>query len=262
MISIRDLSVSYRTNSGTVKAVRDLSLDIPQNRVTAVVGESGSGKSTLLYSILRLLPPGTLVSGDIFAGEKNIFKMNAMELDRFRWKECALILQGAMNSFTPVLSIGRQIAEVVTHHLGIPRADALKQAAGFLERVGLPRDFVRRYPHELSGGQKQRAAIAMAVSCKPAFLLADEPTTALDVITQAEITALLADLVTEGRMGLCLVTHDLALAVSVCHNLAVMKEGRVVESGPPEDILEKPAHPHTEELVHAIKELERGGIRP
>jgi ABC-type glutathione transport system ATPase component len=262
MISIRRLNVSYRTDEKNVEAVRDLSLDIPEKRVTAVVGESGSGKSTLLYSILRLLPPGARVSGKIFAGEKNILEMNSGELNRFRWKECALILQGAMNSFTPVLSIGHQIAETVSYHLGVPRADALSQAAGLLERVGLPRDFVRRYPHELSGGQKQRAAIAMAISCKPAFLLADEPTTALDVITQAEITVLLADLVTEEGMGLCMVTHDLALAVSVCHNLAVMKEGRIVESGRPEAILENPAHPHTAELVHAIRELERGVIRP
>ncbi|MFP4481477.1 MAG: ABC transporter ATP-binding protein [Thermovirgaceae bacterium] len=262
MISIRHLFVSYRNDGQTVEAVRDLSLDIPENRVTAVVGESGSGKSTLLYSILRLLPPGSHLSGQVFAGENNILEMNAERLNRFRWKECALILQGAMSSFTPVLSIGRQIAETISCHLGAPRSDALKQAAGLLERVGLPRDFIRRYPHELSGGQKQRAAIAMAVSCKPAFLLADEPTTALDVITQAEITALLADLVTEERMGLLMVTHDLALALSVCCNLAVMKEGRIVESGPPEAILENPKHPHTSELVDAIRELEEGRVQP
>jgi len=260
MISIRRLFVSYGTNGGTVEAVRDLSLDIPENRVTAVVGESGSGKSTLLYSILRLLPPGTRVSGNIFAGGKNILEMDTGELNRFRWKDCALILQGAMSSFTPVLPIGSQIAEAVAHHLGVPWADALSQAAGLLERVGLPRDFVRRYPHELSGGQKQRAAIAMAISCKPAFLLADEPTTALDVITQAEIIALLAELVAENGMGLLMVTHDLPLALSICHNLAVMKDGRIVESGPPDGILERPEHLHTAELVKAIRTLEEGGL--
>jgi ABC-type dipeptide/oligopeptide/nickel transport system ATPase component len=262
MIRIDHLSVSYRIDGGQVDAVRDLSLDIPRNRVTAVVGESGSGKSTLLYSILRLLPPGSQVSGQIRAGERNVLAMHQRELNNFRWKECALILQGAMSSFTPVLPIGRQIAETLSHHLGLLRREALSETVDLLERVGLPGDFAGRYPHELSGGQKQRAAIAMAVSCKPAFLLADEPTTALDVITQAEITVLLADLVTEEGMGLCMVTHDLALAVSVCHNLAVMKEGRIVESGRPEAILENPAHPHTAELVHAIRELEGGGIRP
>jgi ABC-type dipeptide/oligopeptide/nickel transport system ATPase component len=165
-----------------------------------------------------------------------------------------------MSSFTPVLPIGRQIAETLSHHLGLLRREALSETVDLLERVGLPGDFAGRYPHELSGGQKQRAAIAMAVSCKPAFLLADEPTTALDVITQAEIIALLAELVVENGMGLLMVTHDLPLALSICHNLAVMKDGRIVESGPPEGILERPGHPHTAELVKAIRTLEEGGL--
>lgn len=260
MIRIDHLSVSYRIDGGQVDAVRDLSLDIPRNRVTAVVGESGSGKSTLLYSILRLLPPGSHVSGQIRVGAKNVLAMDQRELNGFRWKECALILQGAMSSFTPVLPIGRQIAETLSHHLGLLRSEALSETVDLLERVGLPGDFAGRYPHELSGGQKQRAAIAMAVSCKPAFLLADEPTTALDVITQAGIIALLAELVVENGMGLLMVTHDLPLALSICHNLAVMKDGRIVESGPPDGILERPEHPHTAELVKAIRTLEEGGL--
>lgn len=260
MIEVCDLSVSYATNGGKVEAVRDLSLDIPKKHVTAVVGESGSGKSTLLYSILRLLPPGARVSGQIRAGGRNVLVMDQKELNRFRWNGCGLILQGAMSSFTPILPLGRQIAETLTHHLGLSGHEALSESTELLERVGLSGDFVRRYPHELSGGQKQRAAIAMAISCKPEYLLADEPTTALDVLTQAEIIALLAELVTESGMGLCMVTHDLPLALSVCHSLAVMKEGRIVESGAPEKILEKPAHPHTAELVQAIRVLEEGGL--
>ena len=260
MIRVQSLSVDYRTNEGYVAALKGLSLDIPKKEVTAIVGESGSGKSTLLYSVLRLLPPGTKVKGSIIAEASDVLAMDYEKLNHFRWNRCALILQGAMSSFTPVLSIGNQIAETIIHHRGLSSREALLKTSELLERVGLPAAFVSRYPHELSGGQKQRAAIAMAISCDPDFLLADEPTTALDVITQAEITVLLAELVAEKGMGLCMVTHDLPLALSLCHNLAVMKEGEIVEAGRPEIILEKPRHPHTVELVESIRKLEEGSI--
>jgi len=255
MMEISHLSVTYPNG---VEAVTDANLMLSPGEIVALVGESGSGKSTLLYSVLRLLPPGTRVTGSITAEGRDVLAMDYNELNRFRWDRCALILQGAMSSFTPVLSIGNQIAETIIHHRGLSAREALLKTSELLERVGLPTAFVSRYPHELSGGQKQRAAIAMAISCDPDFLLADEPTTALDVITQAEITVLLAELVAEKRMGLCMVTHDLPLALSLCHNLAVMKEGEIVEAGRPEMILKKPRHPHTVELVESIRKLEKG----
>lgn len=258
MISIRGLSITYETSARSVPAVMDVSLDIPAGRITAIVGESGGGKSSLVYGILRLLPPEASFSGSILSGDLDMVSASDAMVREFRWKKAALVTQGAMNSLTPVISVGDQIAEVLKVRMGVKRGNALKQVGELLEMTGLPAAIAHRYPHELSGGQKQRAVIAMAVSCSPDFLLADEPTSALDVITQAEVIKTLVGMVREKGMGLLLVTHDLPLAASICDSLAVMHRGRIVETGSPHDVLNSPSHPHTRELLSAYSVLGGG----
>ena len=258
MIRIRDLSVTYQRDGRAVPAVKSCSLDIPAGQITAIVGESGSGKSTLLMSLMRLLPPGTAVTGSVSVEGTEVLELKPEALRRFRWEQMALVLQGAMHSFTPVLTLGRQIAEVLEVHRGTPREEALNRAGALLNETGLPSSFRDRYPHEISGGQKQRAAIAMALACEPAFLLADEPTTALDVITQAEIVQVLAELVRTRGLGLVMVTHDLALASGLADRIVVMYEGEAVEIATPEKLLHSPQHPHTKALVGSLKAMEVG----
>lgn len=258
MISIRSLSITYDTSARSVPAVRGVSLDIPAGKITAIVGESGGGKSSLVYGILRLLPPEASFSGSILYGGENIVSASDAWVREFRWKKAALVTQGAMNSLTPVISVGNQIVEVLEVRMGMKRREAVDRAGELLEMTGLPAGIARRYPHELSGGQKQRAVISMAIACSPDFLLADEPTSALDVITQAEVIGTLAGMVREKGMGLLLVTHDLPLAASICDRLAVMHQGQIVETGSPRDILDSPSHPHTRALLSAYRMLGGG----
>ena len=259
MIAIRDLSVTYRTAARSVPAVRGVSLDVPRGRVTAVVGESGGGKSSLVYGILRLLPPGTEMSGSIGFGGMELTRASEDKMREFRWKKAALVTQGAMNSLTPVLTVGYQIAEVLRVRLGMAGDEARKRVAELLSMTSLPPGYARKYPHELSGGEKQRAVISMAVACSPEFLVADEPTSALDVITQAEVIATLVRMVREKGMGLLLVTHDLPLAFSVSDEMAVMHEGRLVERGTPARIATYPSHDHTRTLLSAFGLTARTG---
>jgi ABC-type glutathione transport system ATPase component len=259
LIQISHLFVSYRGTKGSekVEAVINASLQIRKGKITALVGESGSGKSTLLMAILSLLPAGTEVYGSITLDGLEISSLKEEQLNRIRWEKVALIPQGAMNSLTPVLSIGTHIMEVLGVHLGMKGTEAKERTRDLLHRAGLPSSVFRRFPHELSGGQKQRVAIAMALACNPRFLLADEPTTALDVITQGEIISSLSEIVRESGMGMLMVTHDLPLATAVADTISVMKDGVIVEQGPTENILRAPSAPHTKELIMSLKELER-----
>ncbi len=260
MISIRNLSVTYRTAARSVQAVTEVSMDLPKGGITAIVGESGGGKSSLVYGILRLLPPQATVTGTIIYDGTDILSASESWMRDFRWKKAALVTQGAMNSLTPVLTVGYQIAEVLQVRLGLSRKDAERRTIELLGMTRLSPGYARRYPHELSGGEKQRVVIAMAVSCSPDILIADEPTSALDVITQAEVTATLLEMVREKGMGLLLVTHDLPLAASLSETLAVMHKGKIVEKGPPERILGSPSHTHTKELITAFS-LAGGGTK-
>ncbi|MBN1332166.1 MAG: ABC transporter ATP-binding protein [Synergistales bacterium] len=258
MIEIRDLNVIYRSNSRRVHAVRNANLTIEKGRITALVGESGSGKSTLLMAVTKLLPPGVRMDGSVFFENRDLLSMTDSELASYRWKKIALILQGSMNSLTPVIRIGSQIEEVLAFHLSM-NGSFLKQRTGeLLNEAGLDPKFSMRFPHELSGGQKQRAAIAMALACDPPFLLADEPTTALDVITQSEIIGMLQRVVRSRNMGMLLVTHDIALASSLGDEIAVMKDGQIVEKGDPTRIITSPEHDHTRELISALQKIEGG----
>lgn len=255
MIDIINLSVTYE-GKNKVLVIKNVSLTLHKGTITGLVGESRSGKSSLLMAIPGLLSPQVTVEGAIIYDNINLLTLNDSMLNSIRWKEIALVPQGAMNSFTPVLTIGEHIEEVLEVHLGLSGSVAKKRCASLLEEAELEVFLAKRYPHELSGGQKQRAAIAIALACDPAFLLADEPTTALDVITQKEIISMLENLVKRRNMGMLFVTHDLPLATHICDEIAVMKSGEIVEEGSPSKIVNAPRHSHTIQLVQALKKIE------
>lgn len=256
MIVVEGLRLTYG-GSRDIPALDGIDVVFRPASTTAVVGESGSGKSSLVAALMGILPPGASLAGKITVDGRDVTALGEKEkASSYRWTTVSLVLQGAMNAFTPVLTLGRQIGEVLEIHRGLRRSDALERAGTLLEETGLPRSWTGRYPHELSGGQKQRAAIAMALACDAPYLLADEPTTALDVITQAEIITLLGELTRSRGLGLVLVTHDLALAASVADALVVLQAGRVVEEGPTGHVLAAPRHRHTIDLLEALKELE------
>lgn len=252
MLEVRNLSVKYKNNRDSKEAVKDVSLSLKNGSFTGLVGESGSGKSTIIMAILALLPVGTEVNGRIEFDGNDVLMMPDHELRRFRWSKIALVPQGALNSFTPVLTIGRHIEEVLNVHLHLKGAEADKKVKRLLDEVGLDSNVNGRYPHELSGGQKQRAAIALALACSPSLLLADEPTTALDVIVQSCVLKLLAQLRAEYGLTVLLVTHDLPIAAAISDTLLVMKDGCIVENGSPNEIIVNPKHSHTKELVKAM----------
>jgi ABC-type glutathione transport system ATPase component len=239
-----------------VHAVKNCSFCVPKGEIVGLVGESGSGKSSALMAIPGLPPSGTLTSGEIYCRGVNLAILTEDDLSAWRWRRIAIVPQGAMNSFTPHLTIERHITEVLSHHLKIPKKTGRERAAELLSAAGLDSRVMTRYPHELSGGQKQRAALALALACEPDFLLADEPTTALDVITQKEVLETIVSIVRERGMGLLLVTHDLPLAAGMCDTLIVMKDGEIAESGPARQVSKDPRHPYTRLLIRAIREMD------
>lgn len=252
MLEIKDLNVYYDKKSEASPAVKDFSASVQKSSFCGLIGESGSGKSTVMTSIMGLLPNGAAASGSILYNGEELLGLSEEALRPLRQREIALVPQGAMNSFTPVFTIGRHIEEVLGCHLGIHGAEAAQKCAELLEEVELPKDIARRYPHELSGGQKQRAAIAIALSCAPKLLLADEPTTALDVITQDSVMKLLQRLRAERDVTVLLVTHDMPLAASVCDRLFVMKDGELIESGTPLELINDPKAAHTKALIDSM----------
>ncbi|MDR1917058.1 MAG: ABC transporter ATP-binding protein [Synergistaceae bacterium] len=257
-LEIQDLSITYRGGGKEVFAVKNCSFSISRGDVIGLVGESGSGKTSVLMAIPRLLPTGTLVHGRILLGGQDITKRGERAMNELRWSRVALVPQGAMNSFTPHLTIERHITEVLNFHMKMSGRDGKSRASELIGTVGLERDILTRYAHELSGGQKQRAALALALACDPDFLLADEPTTALDVITQKEVLETISGLVRERDMGLLLVTHDLPIAAGVCDTLIVMKDGSIVERGNSRQLIMAPKQAYTCELIEAIREMEGG----
>jgi peptide/nickel transport system ATP-binding protein len=256
LLSIRDLEVAYPTKGGPVPAVRGVDLDVEAGETMGLAGESGCGKSTIAHAILRLLPDGTRVTGEVLLDGEDVLTMSFGRLRAVRWGQAAIVFQGAMHSLNPVQRVGEQIAEAVrVHDAKVTDAEAGRRAGHLVERVGLPAGRARDYPHELSGGQRQRIMIAMALACGPRLLIADEPTTALDVMVQAQVLTLLRSLQDELKLGLLFITHDLSVLRELCDRLAVMYAGRVVEVGPAGSVFGEPAHPYTRALAGAFPSI-------
>ncbi len=257
LVRIEGLSVHYYTLTGVVKAVDGVSLEIPRGEFVSFVGESGSGKSTLALALLRLVPPpGVIASGRIIFEGTDLTRLPESKMREIRGTKISMVFQDPMTSLDPVRKVGDQIADVyLTHGVTRDKEEAIKLAKEALEMVGIPGDRVSYYPHQLSGGQRQRVLIAAAVALKPSLLIADEPTTALDVIVQAKIMDLLEDLMKELKMTVLLITHDIALAAERSNRIAVMYAGRLVEYGPVDAIVEDPLHPYTEGLLDSAPDL-------
>jgi peptide/nickel transport system ATP-binding protein len=259
LLSVKDLFVTYKTQTGPVPAVRGIDMELERGEVLGLAGESGCGKSTIAGALLRLLPAGTEVTGEVNLNNENVLTMKPGRLRAIRWTQASIVFQGAMHALNPVQRIGDQIAEPISLHGQAGEREAMVRAGALLEKVGLPSRRLRDYPHELSGGQRQRAMIAMALACGPDLIIADEPTTALDVMVQAQVLRLLKELQRDLGLAMIFITHDLSVLVETCDRLAIMYAGRFVEQGPSEDVFREPAHPYTAALAAAFPEI--GDVR-
>lgn len=256
LLELKDLSVAYRTREGLVPVVRGVDLTVAAGRKLGIAGESGCGKTTLANTVLRLQPDNAEVSGKVLFDGADVFTMRWGELRALRWAEASVVFQGALHSLNPVRRVGAQILEpIMLHHTEPDLATAQRRVSELLEQVGLPQGRAASYPHQLSGGQKQRVMIAMALACRPRLVVADEPTTALDVMVQAQVLHLLRDLVTDLDLGLLMISHDLSVLRATCDEVAVMYAGRVVEVGPATTVFDSPTHPYTRALVTAFPRI-------
>ena len=264
ILEVRNLSTHFFTRAGPVKAADDVSFNIKTGSTLALVGESGSGKSVTSLSIMRLVPPpGKITGGEILFNGRDLLKLDGEQVRRLRGSEIAMIFQDPMTSLNPVYTVGDQIAEAIQLHDRLPRKQAWTRTVEMMTRVKIP-DAERRardYPHQLSGGMRQRVMIAMALSCKPALLVADEPTTALDVTIQAEILELLRSLREDFDLSMLLITHDLGVVAETADRVAVMYAGRVVEEASVQDLFHNPRHPYTEGLLRSVPRLTEEGLR-
>ncbi|GAA1932721.1 ABC transporter ATP-binding protein [Streptomyces sodiiphilus] len=252
VLEIDDLRVTYRGSRGEIPAVRGVSLSLRPGDTLGVAGESGCGKSTVAAAVLRLLPPGTEVTGRVLLNGEDTLAMSFGRLRAVRWAGASIVFQGAMHSLNPVHRIARQVAEPLVLHEKLSRQAAEKRAVELLRQVGLPDWRARSYPHELSGGQRQRVMIAMALACAPDLIIADEATTALDVMIQAQVLRLLKGLVSERDIALVMISHDLSVLADTCERLAVMYAGRIVEQGPSREVFAAALHPYAQALSAAF----------
>lgn len=261
LFEIEKLSVDFSTRRGTLHAVTDLSLSMEEGECLGIVGESGCGKSVTSYTLMQLLPPNAKWhASKLTVLGKNYLALKKKSLESLRGKEISMIFQDPMSSLNPSFTVGHQVAEVLHLHKGLSWKRAMNKTEEIFERVGIadPRSRVNQYPHELSGGLCQRVMIAMAIACEPKLLIADEPTTALDVTLQAQILKLLKKLQTELKMGLLLITHDLGVVEQMAQRLVVMYAGQIVETGSTREILNKPAHPYTAGLLACLPSQHQG----
>jgi peptide/nickel transport system ATP-binding protein len=250
-----DLPRSGRQEEDQVHAVQGVSFELQPGERFGLVGESGCGKTTTIMALMGLLPPNAALAGEVRLGGTNILAGGEDSVRQYRWKDIAMVFQGAMNAMNPVKKVGWQIAEPMAFHGVAEGKAALRRAGELLELVGIPARSAERYPHEFSGGMRQRASIAMALACEPKILLADEPTTALDVMVQAQILELLTSLANDLGLGVILVTHDLPVVAQTCDRAAVMYAGKIVETGAMETLFHDPQHPYTRLLFAATPDL-------
>jgi peptide/nickel transport system ATP-binding protein len=262
LLDVQHLSVDYLAEDGTaLHAVEDVGFRLEPGRSLGLVGESGCGKTTIMLALLRLLPEeGRIVRGEVLFDKQDLLQCNEADMRRMRWHQMAMVFQGAMNALNPVRTVESQIVEVLRLHGITNSAGAARERAGELLRlVGIPPQRGRQYPHQYSGGMRQRAVIAMALACKPRVLIADEPTTALDVMIQAQILELLQQLQAELNLSVVFVTHDLGLVAEVCDDVVVMYGGKVAEYADCDTIFNEPRHPYTQRLLQAFPDIERPG---
>lgn len=266
LLEVLDLHTSFFTEGGELKAVRGVSFSVKEGEALGIVGESGCGKSVTALSIMRLVPePGKILKGKILFRGRDLLKLPEEEMRRIRGREIAMVFQEPMTSLNPVFTIGSQIGEALETHYRLERKETRKKVIEALARVGIPSPERRYndYPHQLSGGMRQRVMIAMALACRPSLLIADEPTTALDVTIQAQILDLLIHLREESGMSMILITHDLGIVAETVHKVLVMYAGEEVEYGKVEDIFKDPLHPYTVGLLKAIPSIDsRKGLEP
>ena len=256
LLEVIDLKAWFDISAGRIKAVDGISFTLDYGEALGLVGESGCGKTTSALSIVQLLPEeGRIHGGQILLEGKDLAAMNEKEINKHRWNDVSIVFQGAMNSLNPVMKVGNQIAEAIILHKKKTKREALQRAGELLELVEIPAARIDNYPHEFSGGMKQRVMIAMALACGPKVVIGDEPTTALDVMVQAQILTLLERLRKELNMGLILITHDLSILGETCDKIAVMYGGKIVEMGSVSDIFRKTSHPYTKALIACFPDI-------
>ncbi|MGH3356432.1 MAG: ABC transporter ATP-binding protein [Nocardioidaceae bacterium] len=252
LLEVRDLTVDYRVGGADLPAVRGVTFDLAAGQKLGLAGESGCGKSTVALALLRLLPKSARVHGRVLFDGEDVLTMQWGRLRAVRWAGASIVFQGAMHSLNPVHRIGDQVAEPILVHEQVSPTEAASRARDLLQQVGLPVSRAQAFPHELSGGQRQRVMIAMALACRPKLIIADEPTTALDVMVQAQILRLIEQLVVEQDISLLMISHDLSVLADTCDRLAVMYAGRVVEEGRADQVVNQPQHPYSAALTAAF----------
>ena len=264
VLKVENLRTYFRTRWGEVKAVDGVSFELRKGETLGIVGESGSGKSVTVLSMMRLIPipPGRIVEGTITLDGEDLLQLSESEMSKVRGSKIALIIQDPMTSLNPVFTIGNQVTEAIRIHQDIPKRSVMEKALEVLRKVNIPaaESRIRDYPHQLSGGMRQRVVGAIGVSCQPLVLIADEPTTSLDVTIQAQYLKLLRDLQQESGMSLIFITHDFGIVAKMCDRVAVMYAGKIVELGSVRDIFNKPSHPYTEALLASVPKMEEDEI--
>lgn len=258
ILEIQNLAVVYDTDEAVVKAVNGIDMVLPRQRTLGLVGETGAGKTTTALAIMNLIPdpPGIITSGTVKVDGKNVFELKAKELEQIRGKSVSMIFQDPMTALNPVFTVGEQIASAISLHEGVNKAEAYERAKQMLEIVGISGERAGEYPHQFSGGMKQRVVIAIALACHPKLLIADEPTTALDVTIQAQVLELMNKLKVEYDTSMLLITHDLGVVAEVCDDVAIMYAGYIVEKGTLKDIFNDTKHPYTEGLFNSLPDIE------
>ena len=257
ILEVKNLTIHYITEDGVVKAVNDISFSLDESETLGLAGETGAGKTTTALGLMGLIPepPGKVIGGQILFHGKDLLKMSKSEMRKYRGKELSMIFQDPMTALNPVLTVGDQISEVIRLHEKLSRADAECKAAEMLEMVGIPSERMVEYPNQFSGGMKQRVIIAIALACNPSLIIADEPTTALDVTIQAQVLDLMGGLQRRLHTAMIMITHDLGVLAEICDRVAIMYAGKIVEIGSLEDIYDHTKHPYTKGLFGSLPDL-------